>query len=140
MSINSPTVTLASHVVITSFQFVNRQQGWAVGYQRSHTGQIATLWKTSDAGSTWRSTHLAGISPEYIHMENAKRGWIVGLSNVHSSKHAALFETLNGGRSWNFERTFKLPSGLSTEEIRNSLSNVTMSFLTDRSGWLAIQG
>ena len=80
VSFSSPAVTFASQAVITSFQFVNRNQGWAVGYQQGQHGQTVTLWESNNAGATWSASHLAGIYPEYIHMKNAMRGWLAGLS------------------------------------------------------------
>ncbi len=138
---NGAVAKLNSQVAITSFQFVNRNQGWAVGYQHGRHGQTATVWETNDSGSTWRATPLAGFSPEYIHMTNARQGWLVGLSGIGSSEHIAMLETLDGGRTWQPEQTFKLKPGLSPEETVNSLSTATqMVFNSNRSGWLVIQG
>ncbi len=132
----------SAQIDITSFQFITNNQGWAVGYKKDERGRKrAMLWETKDSGTTWSARTLSALSPEYVHMETAKRGWMIVLSELGSSTRIKLLETLDGGRTWNWKQTLKPKSGLSLEQLVNSIANSTQMIFNSRgNGWLLIQG
>lgn len=82
--------SVPTRVTLTALQFVDAQEGWAVGHD-------AVILHTSDGGETWEVQHAA---PEEdapllsVWFGDARRGIAVGAFGL-------ILETSDGGRTWN---------------------------------------
>ena len=86
------TIFDASNGNLTKICFVNETIGYIAG---DRSGGIATIWKTTDAGSTW-TVQETGVSPGWptdIDFYDENHGFVVGVSGL-------ILYTDNGGASW----------------------------------------
>jgi photosystem II stability/assembly factor-like uncharacterized protein len=87
----------ASNIDVNSFDFVNKQEGWAVGRvwppEVTPTPRSLVL-HTVDGGQHWEEFHVgeAELFFTQVRFPNASNGWIVGRDS--------LYRTENGGKNW----------------------------------------
>jgi photosystem II stability/assembly factor-like uncharacterized protein len=80
---------------IRAVQFVDKQEGWAVGDE-------GVVWHTIDGGETWeRQSTGVRASLRAIHFFNPYTGWIVGRSELPDGKSiGVVLSTTDGGLKW----------------------------------------
>lgn len=101
--------------------FLDEKRGWAVGDR-------GAIWKTDDAGRTWRHQESpANCRWENIHFVDDRNGWIVG-GNVQPNtwqSRGALVRTRDGGQNW---MPVSIPTLPGLRRVR---------FVNERVGWAA---
>jgi photosystem II stability/assembly factor-like uncharacterized protein len=94
--------------IINDMHFINSQEGWAVGGQR-------TLLHTDDGGETW-SSQTVPVDDKFeisgVTFIDANRGWIAGSSATSNM----ILYTENGGESWT-AYTSEITTGIGWNEI-----------------------
>jgi len=80
---------------ITSFYFVNENNGWAVG---DYNGKFNVL-KTDNGGHTWLPIGTTPIGYHFsIYFINERIGWIVGYN--YPNDKTTIIKTIDGGITW----------------------------------------
>ncbi len=109
---------------LRAVQFVDREEGWAVG-------DVGVIWHTIDGGRTWeRQPSGVRASLRGLHFLNPYTGWVVGreeLPHGGGSTGVLLF-TADGGLTWHSAGEYALP-GLNA-----------VRFLDNRTGYVAGDG
>ena len=111
------TLATIKDMQISSMQFINSENGWAVGYNRTPDKINDYIISTTDGGKTWSNLLKIEVSNNFpapqIQFLNTNDGFI--LINGKISK------TTNGGQSW---------------EPLNSISNPkSFDFINSTEGW-----
>jgi photosystem II stability/assembly factor-like uncharacterized protein len=82
---------------ISSVRFLNRNEGWAVGWGPDNnvyenTGGIAL--HTADGGVSWKEVDIKHSESFYelVHFSDSQNGWILSRRNV--------YRTVDGGKTW----------------------------------------
>lgn len=90
---------------LTAVTFVDAERGWAVGDR-------GAIWRTSDAGRTWRP-QLAPIDAHWkdVTFVDGRHGWIVGGRVEPGTRKTtgAVLRTRDGGETWTPLATPTLP-------------------------------
>src|SRR5579883_3309856 len=109
---------------LRAVQFVDREEGWAVG-------DVGVIWHTIDGGRTWeRQPSGVRASLRGLHFLNPYTAWVVGreeLPHGGGSTGVLLF-TADGGLTWHSAGEYALP-GLNA-----------VRFLDNRTGYVAGDG
>lgn len=77
------------------FHFLNLREGWFIGAPDTDAATSGEIYRTTDAGSTWRfvlSTGWQG-TPYFLDADN---GWVI----ARAGEKSALVRTTNGGLLW----------------------------------------
>jgi photosystem II stability/assembly factor-like uncharacterized protein/TolA-binding protein len=91
---------------LTDVQFLDAQQGWAVGDR-------GVIWHTADGGRTWRLQD-SGVACrlESVSFIDPQNGWVAG-GTTEPYTHATtgvLLRTRDGGRRWEADARMTLPA------------------------------
>lgn len=90
---------------LADLQFVDPNQGWAVGDR-------GVIWHTVDAGETWQRQESGVNCPlTAVHFLDAQTGWIAGRFTepyTHTSR-GVLLRTRDGGQNWHRDPKLMLP-------------------------------
>jgi len=91
--------TTITEPVIGSFYFIDKYEGWLVGFENESDSGGFTL-HTLDGGNEWQQIPTA--SPEllyhFIYFSDRSNGWALALDNtVHRT---TVYRTIDGGQTW----------------------------------------
>ena len=93
---------------LRSVDFVDGENGWAVGYTEDNTGQRGepVIRLTKDGGLTWELPVTieadSGTTLSSVDFADGQRGWAVGFTKSHD---AIILATTNGGLDWTVSQT-----------------------------------
>ncbi len=117
---------------VTDIDFVNRNEGWIVGYYSytpDQTGPyLGHIFHTTNAGQSWTEQSYANSSQVAlfnVQMFNPREGWAVGHNDGAANQRAQLYHTLDGGENWN----------LSTYHVNCDPRG--MDFVDESEGWVS---
>ncbi len=92
---------------VTGIDFVNRNEGWIVGYYSYSPNQtgpyLGHIFHTDDGGASWEEQNYANSSEVAlfnVQMFNRREGWAVGHNDGAANRRAQLYHTVDGGASW----------------------------------------
>ncbi|VTS02248.1 YCF48-related protein [Tuwongella immobilis] len=90
---------------LRAVQFVDRNEGWAVG-------DDGTIWHTIDSGTTWeRQPSGTRASLRAVHFLTPYTGWIVGRMELPSGGNVGVvLHTTDGGLTWDQVTNGELPA------------------------------
>ena len=110
---------------MSSFYFVDSNNGWAVGpYDEKNN-----IYKTSNGGLSWALNEVPTISDySYVYFINNKIGWLSGSHRFGSWLKSIILKTINGGDTWMEQACPSI----------NSFSSIY--FVNENTGWATGDG
>lgn len=90
-------VSTFGHQAMRHIQFVNSENGWALGEATPTTS--STLWQTSNGGRTWQRQRLPGYV-DGLDFVSATQGWAAGGMKLDGRWIRTIWSTRDRGQHW----------------------------------------
>ena len=93
--------------LLNRIDFVDEQQGWAVGIRRVRQDALgpqhsAVVYRTTDGGQTWAEAYNPDLAMTLTGVDfvDAANGWAVGFITNSSIEGGSVIHTSDGGETW----------------------------------------
>ncbi len=104
----TPQVLPAGASILHKIEFIDPNQGWAVGAKYLGNDQYGyplhqpVIYQTGNGGATWQEQYSPALKMTFTGVDfvDANHGWVVGFKTSSGEEGGILFRTTDGGATW----------------------------------------